>query len=84
MLPFLKKDRAPASTIIMNRKPDGEMEEKTSEEDDNSGLRSCAEDLTRAVHAKDIDAVADAIRCAFEILDSEPHEEGPHLNEDKE
>jgi len=74
MLPFLKKAPS-AGVIVTTRQPD---EQKDSED---HGLRQCAKELIDAVHTKDEAAVARAIRAAFEILDSEPHEEGPHTNE---
>lgn len=82
MLPFLKP-RQVAGLIISKRKPDG-SEEKYSEDDEDHGLDACSEDLIRAVTSKDTKAVSAAIRAAFEILDSGPHEEGPHTNEDEE
>jgi len=42
-------------------------------------LEACAEDLIHAVHAKDVHGVVDALRAAFQICDSEPHEEGEHV-----
>lgn len=79
MLPFLKRNQeASASAPIesIKRKPD-----EGSEEFDP--LESAAEDLISAIHRKDIKAATEAIRAAFELCDSEPHEEGPHTN-DKE
>jgi hypothetical protein len=73
MLPFLKHDQdasvsSPVSTQI--RKPD--------EEGEYSGLHAAAEDLVNAVHAKNIKAVAEALKAAFDLCDSEPHVEGEH------
>ncbi len=61
------------------RKPDAEP--KQDQED--SGLEMAAEDLLRAHASNDKKAVAAALRAAFQILDSEPHVEGPH-EEDQE
>ena len=72
-LPFMKK-RQVAALIIQNRTPDG-VKTEGAEDSQDQGLMSCAEDLIRAVHAKDAQAVASAMRAAFEILESEPHEE---------
>jgi hypothetical protein len=46
--------------------------------DGDHALIACAEDLIRAIHAKDAQSVADAFRAAFEVLESEPHDEAPH------
>lgn len=48
------------------------------EDSDYDMLESAAEDLISAVHSKDVKAVCAALRAAFEICDSQPHEEGPH------
>lgn len=74
MLPFLKKKDGFASSSVINidRKPD-------EPNDSNAGIEACAQDLISAVHAKDASAAASAIRAAFEMLESEPHEEGPHV-----
>lgn len=45
-------------------------------------LRVIAQDLIEAVHSKDAEKVCDALCAAFGCLDSQPHEEGPHTNEE--
>ncbi len=75
MLPFLKKSQDGASSSPVEhitREPD----EGTEEEYDS--MESAAEDLCNAVHSKNYKAVASALRAAFELAESEPHEEGPH------
>lgn len=75
MLPFLKnKHEASMSTEVdsIERKPD--------EPEDYDGLEAAAEDLCNAIEAKDYKAAAMALRAAFEMLDAQPHEEGPHTN----
>lgn len=71
MLPFLKKE---ASVVVpietKKREPDSEPEYDT--------LESAADDLISAIHSKDTPSVAAALRAAFDLLDSEPHKEGPH------
>jgi hypothetical protein len=81
MLPFLKP-KTQTGLIISQRKPDGETEEKGMEDQEDMGLMSAAEDLIRAVHAKDAKAVASALRAAFEIVDSEAHVEGEHIDDE--
>lgn len=75
MLPFLKP-KTVAGLIISTRKPDGSKTEEHSEDNEDEGLDACASDLIKAIHAKDIKAVSSALKAAFELVDSEPHEEG--------
>lgn len=73
MLPFLKKSQdASVSMPIepVTRKPD--------DDSDYDGLHAAADDLIAAIHSKNTSGVAAALRAAFELCDSEPHEEGPH------
>ena len=79
MLPFLKRknEGGIAGTIIKNRNPDKSSE---SEDLDKSySLEDCAQDIIEAIHSKDKSALASALKEAFQKLDSEPHEEGPHI-----
>lgn len=71
--PFMKKNRV-AGLIIAHRTPDG-PKESHQEGDENSPLEAAAEDLLRGFNNKDPKQIAMAIRAAFEILESEPHEE---------
>lgn len=50
----------------------------TTEDSAVDYLEICAEDLHNAMKAGNIKGIAEALRAAFEILESEPHEEGPH------
>ncbi len=75
MLPFLKKNQeASASAPIdpVKRKPD-------EESDDYDSLESAAQDLLHAIKEEDTKAIAAALRAAFDLCDSEPHHEGPHV-----
>lgn len=83
MLPFLKS-RKQTGLIISHRKPTGEVQESHSEDDEIAPLRAAAEDLIRAVHDKDVAAVAEALESAFEICDSMPHVEGEHIESNEE
>lgn len=74
MLPFLQPKKM-TSVIVETRKPNGNVE---SRDEEDHPLMSAAEDLIRAVHGKDAKAVAHALQSAFEIADSQPHEEGQH------
>lgn len=74
MLPFLKHNQdASASSPIesIKREPD--------EGADYDSLESAAEDLKQALDEGNVKAIAAALRAAFELCDSEPHEEGEHI-----
>jgi hypothetical protein len=79
MIPFLKKKQedgySPALTI-KTRTPDKPEE---NQEDDHAGRHAAAKDLMSAIQTGDIKGIADALQAAFEIMDSEPHEEGLHI-----
>lgn len=74
MLPFLKRDQdASASGPVdsIKRTPD--------DGEDHDFMHDVAQDLIDAVHSKNAKAVAEALQAAFQLADSEPHEEGPHV-----
>ena len=74
MIPYLKQAKeASVSAVpeVMKREPDMEPE--------YDSLESAAEELIQAVHAKDTKGAAMALRSAFELMDSEPHQEGEHI-----
>lgn len=50
----------------------------------DDSVLSAASDLLHAIETKNTKLIAIALRAAFEILDNEPHEEGPHLSPDQE
>lgn len=71
MLPYLKNKLETAVSLpvdIKKREPDSEPE--------FDSLESAGQDLIDAVHAKDAKAVAAALRAGFDLLESEPHQEG--------
>lgn len=49
-------------------------------EDGKEGLMSAAEDIIASLEAKDPEALMHALSSFFQICDSEPHEEGEHMN----
>jgi hypothetical protein len=74
MIPFLKHTKEASVSAPLEsqmRKPD--------EEPEYDMLESAAHDLIAAVHSKDVKGVCVALRAAFEMLDSQPHEEGEHI-----
>lgn len=81
-LPFLKNKQNVAGVIMTKvRSPD---HPENKEDESNQGLLAASRDLIKAVQASDEKGVAQAIEAAFTILDSQPHEEGEHTNEDEE
>lgn len=81
-----KKDKSPgvAELIMSKRHSDGHIGpdlSKDKEEDEPDSLEAAAHDMIEAFKKDDVKALAAAVRAAFELLDSEPHEEGPHTNE---
>lgn len=58
----------------------GEPEAEKTETVDT--LHAIAEELIDAIHSKNVADVASCLRTCFMHLDAEPHEEGPHTNED--
>lgn len=77
MLPFLKQKQEGVATLtVKTRQPD----ETSEESDHDAAIHACAVELISAVHAHDTKGAAEALRSAFEILDSMPHEEGEHTS----
>lgn len=77
MLPFIKKQRQSAGVAVEYRKPD----ESDKPESQDDGLEMAADDMLKAHSSGDKKALAAALRAAFEILDSQPHVEGEHIEE---
>lgn len=62
---------------MKTRTPDKESED--IQNDDSAGLEACANDLIQGVSQNDPKKVAEAIKSAFIILESMPHDEvEPH------
>lgn len=75
MLPFLKKDSPPPGLEVKIREPD----ESDDQNDPEAAHQAAAQEILDAVHSKDAMRLADALKDMFNILDSEPHSEGPHI-----
>lgn len=71
MLPFKKEGSIAGPVEIKERTPD--------EPKEYNFLEDVMMDLINAIHSKDKSGAAEALRAAFELFDSEPHEEGPHV-----
>jgi hypothetical protein len=77
LLPIFKNRQAgPASTglIVKVREPD-----EKPEEDSSSGKHACMRELANALKTDNYQAAAQALQDFFELCDSEPHEEGSHI-----
>jgi hypothetical protein len=69
-----QKDGAASAPVdSIERKPD------EGKEDEFDSLHGAMEELHNALNSKDYKSAAEIFRSAFELLDSEPHEEGPHI-----
>ena len=65
MLPFLKPKDTKVGVIVNHRKPDGGSQEEASDKD--QGLTLCAEDIIRAIEAKDASSLVHALKSLLEI-----------------
>lgn len=79
MLPFLRPKHQ-TGLMIAKMTPEGHKDTDTEVSKD-AGLEAAAADLMRGIEMKDSKKIAAAIRAAFQIVDSEPHDEGEHTNE---
>ncbi len=52
-----------------------EMDGMEMPDDGSAGIEACAQDLIDAVHAKDVQKVAQVLKDAFDMLQSQPPEE---------
>lgn len=78
MLPFLKKRYATEGMVVTQRTPDDYTEEQ------DTALETASKDMLDAFNSSDYKKLASAFKNAFQICESEPHEEGEHTNESEE
>lgn len=78
LLPFLKDKRKETGVIVQERSPDA-----PSDQPDGSAIEAAAQDILRAISDNDAKHLALAIKAAFDICESYPHEEGSDTNEDE-
>jgi hypothetical protein len=72
---IMMADRKKTVAAILGPHPDMEKDEDKS----GDSLKICAEEAIDAIHAKDAEGFLEAMKSIFQELDSEPHEEGPHI-----
>lgn len=80
MLPFLEPKKMSSVIIAKRGKTDLHQADESlaPESEMDPGLHEAAQDILRAIDAKSSIDLAKAIKAAFEICDSYPHEEGEH------
>jgi hypothetical protein len=71
MLPFMDSKKTASSIISMrNGKSTDTASEVDHSSDQDPGLSACAEDLLHAIQTKSVSGIADALKAAFQCLDS--------------
>lgn len=76
MLPFLKRTQEASASV-----PVDTVKRESDEESEPDSLATAMEELHGALNSKDYSGAASIFRSAFELMDSEPHVEGPHIEE---
>ena len=86
MLPFLEPKKAVSVIIARHDKPGLEVnpEVESPGREISDDLKSCAEDLLRAVDDRSIIDIAKALQCACEICSMMPHEDNEEEEEEGE
>jgi len=86
VLPFIKAKKLGGSDSgsVIFRKPDESEMPEDKERHEDHALEAVAQEIREALNASDNKALSRALKAFFEICDSMPHEEGEHLEEDKE
>jgi len=75
-----RRQEAPAAGLIIKTRAPDESIESEDKDDPSAAHEACAHEIMKAIEAKDPKRLAEAIKDMFEILDSEPHEEGEHTS----
>jgi hypothetical protein len=61
-----------------------EPDQKEENDSPDAYLDACAKDLIDAVHSRDIKKMAQVLKDTFELMESQPHKEGEHIEEESE
>jgi hypothetical protein len=80
MLPFLNKDKNRMVTTLLDRRSGNRTEIQPTEESKDSAnhdqdLEAACAKLLTGIERKSVQDIRDALREAFECLESQPHEE---------
>lgn len=79
LLPFLKKKIPGAAGLIVETR---NSEQNQDQDESSLAIEQCAMELIEAVHSRNVQGVAQAMKSAFDILESIPHSEvEPHSYE---
>lgn len=80
---IMQGNRKNAVTAILGpESPNVGVRSELSDSESPEELKMISQELIEAIHARNPEDVCQALKAAFELLDSEPHEEGPE--EEKE
>lgn len=79
MLPFLKQKKS-TGVIVNSYNSSGIKREGDTSPGSDEGLLICAKDLIKAINSNSALGVAAALKAAFEICESELHQEGEETN----
>lgn len=63
---------------------ESKKEHESESEDLDMHLQDIADDMMKAIHSKDSEALKDLLKEAFECMELAPHEEGEHLDSDED
>jgi hypothetical protein len=74
MLPFLKNKKESGVAVVES------VERKADDGSVPDVLEGAMEELQAALSRSDWKQAADIFRSAFELMDSQPHEEGTHVD----
>ena len=72
---IMMADRKKTVAAILGPHPDMEKDEAPD------ALHMAAEEAIQCIHEKDAKGLVESLRAIFEELDSEPHHEGPHIED---
>jgi hypothetical protein len=78
LFPFLKNKEARSSGVVIAARNPQVAESK---EESSVSKEACAALIIHAIESKDPKVLMEALQHLFEIMESQPHAEGPHTYE---